>query len=41
LGLEPGTQDKYTTRLELLRAVTTTYYAEAEHVARHHLASGP
>jgi hypothetical protein len=41
LGPEPDTQDKYTTRPELLRAVTTTYSAEAEHVARLLLASGP
>jgi hypothetical protein len=41
LGPEPGTQDKYTTRSEPHRAVTTTYSAEAEHVARLLLASGP
>jgi hypothetical protein len=41
LGPEPGTQDKYTTRPELLRAITTTYSAEAEHVVRLLLASGP
>jgi hypothetical protein len=34
LDPEPGTQDKNTTRPELLRAVITTYSAEAEHVAR-------
>jgi hypothetical protein len=41
LDPEPGTQDKHTTRPELLRAVTTTYYAKAGHVARLLLASGP
>jgi hypothetical protein len=41
LGLEPDTQDKYTTRPEPPGAVTTTYSAEAEHVARLLLALGP
>jgi hypothetical protein len=41
LGPEPDTQDKYTTRPELLRAVTTTYSAKAGHVTRLFLASKP
>jgi hypothetical protein len=41
LDLELGTQDKHTTRPELLKAVITTYSAEAEHVARLLLAPGP
>jgi hypothetical protein len=41
LGPKPGTQDKRTTRPELLRAVTTTYSAKAGHVARLLLASRP
>jgi hypothetical protein len=41
LGPEPGTQDKYTTRPEAPGAVTTTYSAEAEHVARLLLALEP
>jgi hypothetical protein len=41
LDPEPGTQDKYTTRPGPPRAVLTTYFAEAEHVARLLLAPGP
>jgi hypothetical protein len=41
LDPESGTQDKHTTRPELLRAVITTYSAKAGHVARLLLASGP
>jgi hypothetical protein len=41
LDPEPDTQDKHTTRLELLRAVITTYSTEVEHVARLLLAPGP
>jgi hypothetical protein len=38
---EPVTKEKHTTRLEPPRAVTMTYFAEAEHVARLLLALGP
>jgi hypothetical protein len=38
---EPNTQDKYTTRPGPPKAVTTTYFAEAEHVARLLLAPKP
>jgi hypothetical protein len=31
---EPDTQDKHTTRPGPPRAITTTYFAEAEHIAR-------
>jgi hypothetical protein len=41
LGPEPDTQDKHTSRTELLRAVITTYSAEAEYVARLLLAPVP
>jgi hypothetical protein len=41
IGSRIRTQDKYTTRPEPPGAVTTTYSAEAEHVARLLLASGP
>jgi hypothetical protein len=40
-GPESSTQDKYTTRPELLGAVRTTYSAKAGHVARLLLASRP
>jgi hypothetical protein len=40
LDLEPDTQDKHTTRLGPPRAVTMTYFVEAEHVARLLLAPG-
>jgi hypothetical protein len=39
LDPESGTRGKHTTRLELLRAVTTTYSTKAGHVARLLLAS--
>jgi hypothetical protein len=38
---EPDTQDKHTTRPGPPRAVTTTYFAEAEHVMRLLQAPGP
>jgi hypothetical protein len=41
LDLEPDIQNKYTTRPGLSRAVTTTYFAGAEHIARLLLAPGP
>jgi hypothetical protein len=41
LDPKPDTQDKHTTRPGPPRAITTTYFAEAEHVARLLLASGP
>jgi hypothetical protein len=41
LDLAPDTQDKHTTRPGPPRAITTTYFAEAEHVARLILAPGP
>jgi hypothetical protein len=41
LDPEPDTQDKHTTRLGPPKAVTTTYFAEVEHVARLLLALGP
>jgi hypothetical protein len=41
LDPEPDTQDKHTTRPGPPRAVTTTYFAEVEHVTRLLLAPGP
>jgi hypothetical protein len=41
LDPEPDTQDEHTTRSGLPRAVTITYFAEVEHVARLLLAPGP
>jgi hypothetical protein len=41
LDPESNTQDKRTTRPGPPRAVTTTYFAEAEYVARLLLAPGP
>jgi hypothetical protein len=41
LDPETDTQDKHTTRLGPLRTIITTYFAEAEHVARFLLAPGP
>jgi hypothetical protein len=41
LDLEPNVQDKHTTRSGPPRAVTMTYFAKAEHVARLLLAPGP
>jgi hypothetical protein len=38
---EPDTQDKHTTRPGPPRAVTTTYFVEAKHVARLLLAPRP
>jgi hypothetical protein len=41
LDPEPDTQDKHTTRPGLPGAIITTYFTEAEHVARFLLAPGP
>jgi hypothetical protein len=41
LDPEPDTQDKHNARPGPPRAVTTTYFAESEHVARLLLAPGP
>jgi hypothetical protein len=41
LDPEPDTEDKHTTKSGPPRAVTTTYFAEAEYVARLLLAPGP
>jgi hypothetical protein len=41
LDPELDTQDKHTTRPGPPRAVPTTYFAEAQHVARLLLAPGP
>jgi hypothetical protein len=41
LDPEPDTQDKHTARPGLPRAVATTYFIEAEHVARFLQAPGP
>jgi hypothetical protein len=41
LDPEPDTKDKHTTRPGPPRAITITYFAEAEYVARLLLAPGP
>jgi hypothetical protein len=41
LGPEPNTQDKHTSRPELLRAVITTYSVEEEYIARLLVPPGP
>jgi hypothetical protein len=41
LDPEPDTQNKYTTRPGLARAVTTTYFAGAEYIVRLLLSPGP
>jgi hypothetical protein len=41
LDPKPDTQDKHTTRPGPPRAVTTTYFTEAEYVTRLLLALGP
>jgi hypothetical protein len=41
LDPEPDTKDKHTTRPGPPRTIITTYFIEAEHVARFLLALGP